>query len=137
MNPSERRALTGPNKRSAFVAQTSLVSPVSFGMLLRDAVPSPPLPRIPTKGVPTLRASPPRFLVTGEELMSVPYSSTPPATCAARPPGTSKYDRAPERPITRRKCISDSTEEVGPLGGIRGTNPCQILNLLWGNDLGR
>ena len=65
----------------------------------------------------------------------MPYNSTPPATWAARPAGTVKYDRAPERPIKRRRFISDSTEEVGPFRGIRSTTPCQTANRLIDNEL--
>src|SRR2546423_10945074 len=75
-------------------------------------------------------------LVVGEELSRAPYNSTPPATWAANAAGTNKYDRTPERPIKRRRCISDSTEEVGPLRGIRDTNPCQASNPLRVNSLG-
>src|SRR5688572_8431915 len=67
--------------------------------------------------------------------MSVPYNSTPPATWAARPAGTVKYDRTPERPIKRRRFISDSTEEVGPFRGIRSTTPCQPANQLIDSEL--
>src|SRR6476646_1696056 len=85
---------------------------------------------MPRKGVPTLSESPPRVRVTGVELSRAPKISTPPATWAARPAGIAKYDRAPERPIKRRRWfISDSTEEVGPVSGIRRTSPCHFVNL--------
>src|SRR2546423_11937882 len=124
MKPSPRPALTGPSIRSAFVAHTR-----SDGFWLGTTpdvpivdMPSAPLPRMVTKGVPMLSETPPRVLVMGAVFSRDPQKPTPPPTWAIKAAGTAKYDRTPERPIMRRKwCISDSTEEVVALSGITRT----------------
>src|SRR6185436_3699927 len=94
-------------------------------------IPIAPLPRRAMNGVPTLRETPPRVRVIGAAFSRDPNSPTPPATWAARPAGTAKYDRTPERPIKRRRWfISDSIEEVGALSGIDGTSRAKFVSAL-------
>jgi hypothetical protein len=49
--------------------------------------------------------------------------------------GTIKYDRTPSRPVTRRRFMGDSIEEVGVLTGIRRTSPCHGSKLMWDKRL--
>ena len=74
MKPSPSPALTGPSIRSAPVAQTrsdALWLGTVVGLPNVD-IPSAPLPRIVTKGVPTLRERPPSVRVMGSEFSKDP-----------------------------------------------------------------